>query len=96
MAYAVGRDPENERCYSCALDYFTGGRAPEEGDFNSAHLLSGEMSDKEWRWLQEDFRAVESGRGSVWEPMDDEEDEDWCRYCCRSYRICICDEDEEF
>lgn len=97
MAFAVGRDTDHERCYSCALDYVTGGRAPEESDFNTAHLISGEMSDKEWRWLQEDFRAVESGRRSVWEPMDSEDDENWCYRCCRDYQYCICDtEDDEF
>ena len=95
MALAVGRDTENERCYSCALDYVTGGRAPEESDFNTAHLISGQMSDKEWRWLQEDFRSLETGR-SIRE-TDFEEDEYWCYRCCRSIHLCICDDpDEEF
>ena len=53
---------ENPICYGCALDSITGGRAPEEGDFNSTRIISGEMSEKEWNWLQEDLRAVEQGR----------------------------------
>lgn len=53
---------EEPICYGCALDSITGGRAPEEGDFNSARITSGEMSEKEWNWLQEDLRAVEQGR----------------------------------
>jgi hypothetical protein len=57
-------------CYSCALNEFTGGRAPEEGDFNSASLVSGEISDKELQWLREDLRAVEEGR-SIVEPLEE-------------------------
>lgn len=96
MAYAVGRDTDNERCYSCALDHLAGGRWPEEGDFNSARLISGEMSDKQWRWLQEDMRAIESGRRSVWEPMDDEiDDSDWCYECNCDYYYCTCDLPDE-
>ena len=53
---------EEPICYGCALDSITGGRAPEEGDFNSARITSGEMSEKEWKWLQEDLQAVEQGR----------------------------------
>ncbi len=49
-------------CYGCALNEFTGGRAPEEGDFNSAYLTSGEISDKELKWLQEDMESVDHSR----------------------------------
>ena len=66
MALAVGRKSSPE-CYACALTSLTGGRAPEEGDLNSARLISGEISDKELGWLMEDLRAVESG-SSVLEP----------------------------
>lgn len=88
---AVGRDPENERCYGCVLDSLTGGRPPEEGDFNSARLASGEMSDKEWRWLQEDLRAVETGR-SIREVEEAGYIDDWCDVCGS---ICWCHEEDD-
>jgi len=91
MSLAVGRDPESERCYSCVLDSLTGGRAPEEGDFNSARLVSGEMSDKEWQWLQEDLRAVETGR-SIREVEEVEYIDDWCDVCGS---ICWCHESDD-
>ncbi|HEY4483069.1 MAG TPA: hypothetical protein VI953_02740 [Candidatus Paceibacterota bacterium] len=46
-------------CYWCALEHFAGGRPPEEGDFNSASLLSGEMSDEEARELQKELESVD-------------------------------------
>lgn len=46
-------------CYNCALKRITGGSAPEEGDFNSARIVSGEMSEKEWRLLQAELRDVD-------------------------------------
>lgn len=49
-------------CYTCALRALCNGCSPEEGDFNTASLQSGEISDKELSWLEEDLRAVESGR----------------------------------
>ncbi len=55
-------------CYSCTLSMGTG---LEEGDFNSARLSSGEMSDAEVNWMQEDFRSIEEGR-SLREPIYDE------------------------
>jgi len=62
-------------CYDCALEHFTGGSAPEEGDFNSAALLSGEMSDAEAQSLQEDLESVDHSREEVyWNRMV----EDYC------------------
>ena len=71
----LGRDPDKQLCYSCALEKVTGGSCPEEGDFNTAHLISGEITDQEWKWMQEDLRAVETGRSSF-EPDDCQENED--------------------
>ena len=104
LSYAVGRDTDKELCYHCALAHLTGGRAPEESDFTSARLISGEMSDKEWKWLQEDLIAVETGR-SRWEPHipsesyvdwydDDPEDITFCEECGSDDRFCYCGLDD--
>lgn len=94
LANAVGRDPGEQLCYTCALDKITGRCAPEEGDFNSARLISGEMTDDERRWLQEDLRAVESGC-SIRESFDDTrwdeyDDPAWCYTCNRDTAFCMC------
>ena len=92
MAAAVGRNSES-LCYSCALKSLVGKRAPEEGDFNAAHIISCEISDKELAWLMEDLRAVEEGR-SIREPYeDDREYIDICPRCGCYY--CVCDPDDE-
>jgi hypothetical protein len=94
LANAVGRDSEKS-CYSCTLASLTGGRAPEEGDFNSASLISGEISDKELGWLMEDLRAVETGR-SVREPYEEADEEtssiwdDRCPKCDEYLDVCEC------
>ena len=82
LAMAVGRDPEKQLCYSCALDKVTGNSAPEEADFNSARLISGEMTDETWELLHEDMRAREEGRSSR-EPYGG------CDICEQS--VCECD-----
>ncbi len=64
-------------CYDCALKHFTGGRPPEESDFNSASLCSGEMTDEEVRWLQQDLESVEhddSAHCDYPERYDDDDD----------------------
>lgn len=62
-------------CFGCALEHFAGSNVPEEGDFNSASLLSGEMSDQEARYLQEDLESVDHSREEVaWRRMV----EDYC------------------
>lgn len=86
MAAAVGRDSEHI-CYACALERITGGHAPEEGDFNSAHLISGEISDTDLGYLMEDLRNVELGR-STFEPY--EEDIDACPICGGDTKWCDC------
>ena len=75
-------------CYNCTLKELCGDRPPEEGDFSSAMIISGDMSEKEWQLLQADLEAVESGR-SIREPYEDEherEDEDlYSEYITRKY-----------
>ena len=63
LGCTLGRDPDKQLCYNCALQKVSGGN-PEEGDFNTAHLISGEITDQEWKRMQEDFRAVETGHSS--------------------------------
>ena len=79
MAHAVGRDSK-KICYNCALASLTGGRAPEEGDFNSAHLISGEISDKELGWLMDDLESVDHSRAEVQWRSQVEEDDDSGRW----------------
>ncbi len=50
------------KCYNCTLDEITHGNPPEEGDFNSAGIISGTLTDEEWKNLQADLAAVELGR----------------------------------
>lgn len=89
MASAVGRNADC-LCYVCALKSLIGNRVPEEGDFNSARLISGEIDDKELKWLMEDLRAVEQGR-SLRCTSDDEEQER-CTECERVITWCECNE----
>lgn len=54
-------------CYGCALESLIGNGCPEEGDCNSALLISGEMTDQEARWLQEDLESIDhSGAEQAW------------------------------
>lgn len=76
-ALIVGRDSEEPLCYHCALLKVTGGYAPEAGDFNTARLISGELTDADWEFMRASFRAVETGRSAP-EPYDDPHcDDDW-------------------
>jgi hypothetical protein len=75
------------------LNEFIGGRPPEEGDFNSAYLTSGEISDKELKWLKEDLRAVEQGR-SIREVPEVEESIDWCDVCGSGRCYCYDHQDD--
>lgn len=86
LAEATGRN-STDICYACALERITGGYAPEEGDFNSTHLISGEISDKELGYLMEDLRAVEEGR-SIREDFED--DTDVCPICGGDPHWCDC------
>lgn len=62
-----GEDFKSQRsnsttCYGCALERITGGLPPEEGDFNTALLSSGQMSDEDARHLQDDLESVDHSR----------------------------------
>ncbi len=86
---------EKPICYACALKSIAGGWAPEEGDFNSARIISGEMSEKEWKWLQEDLRAVEEGRSIREYFCDEPENFERCDECGQERLYCNCDVEEE-
>lgn len=60
-------------CYGCTLNELTHGLPPEEGDFNTAKIQSGTMTDEEWRLLQRDLWQVETG-SSLPEPEEFEDD----------------------
>lgn len=72
----------SEKCYHCWLEYYSGGMAPEEGDFNSAHLAAGDMTDEQEREFRYELLNVELGlpsdyRGAVpvlYDPYWDFED----------------------
>lgn len=86
LGHVLGRDSDNERCYSCALIYVSGGFGPEGGDFNSARFISGEMSDDELQWFQKDQRSLQRRYREI-------SDEEWygvCQDCGYSLRECRC------
>ena len=81
------QNPDSVMCYACELENLTGDNPPEEGDFNSARIISGEMTDQEKKWLYEDLRSVEEGR-SIREFVTDD---DVCPLCGRDTHMCCCD-----
>lgn len=71
-----------EICYGCALERITGGHAPEEGDFNTAAIVSGKWSPKEWREFQDDMNSIDHSREEKFqrrfqESFEDEWDSRW-------------------
>lgn len=74
-------------CFNCTLTRITGERCPEEGDFNTARLVSGEMSDEDISALRSDLASVES-----YDPFEDEWDaaERWDKDTDRSYEEQAC------
>lgn len=89
-------------CYRCTLERLTAECAPEEGDFNSALISSGEMTDQEVCSLQEDLRSVEPDGDEEYEPegFDDSDDFDSCEEesnegvcpeCGEVYKWCDCE-----
>ena len=70
---------DSKICFDCALENLIGDRAPEEGDFNSARITSGEISDDEARWLQEDLESVDHCAQERFESQFEpyEEDDSW-------------------
>jgi len=83
---------ESDLCYSCTLQSLTGGRAPEEGDFNTAKIQSGTMTDEEIGYLQKDLESVEEGRSFREIDVDFEEWDDpaWCYKCKKDIAFCDC------
>jgi len=82
-------------CYGCALKDFAGKNAPEEGDFNSAALISGEMSEKEWRLFQRELESVDhSDAASRYERqvVDYFHQMGLCPECERPLRECRCED----
>ncbi len=70
--YSLRRETFPDICYGCSLQSITGGQAPEEGDFNTARVSSGEMSEEERRLLQEDLRSVDAAACAP-DPDDDDQ-----------------------
>ena len=69
---------DSTTCYGCALTQLIGNGAPEEGDLNSALLISGEMSDEEARHLQEDLESIDHSRAEdAWSRMVEEYDDEY-------------------
>ena len=66
------------KCYDCTLEDITHGNPPEEGDFNTAGIVSGTLSAQERRYLQQDLESVELGRTTEEElGLGEEEDEEY-------------------
>jgi hypothetical protein len=66
----------SDLCYSCTLDQVANGFPPEEGDFNTAGILSGTLTEAERHNLQQDLESVELGR-TTQEEGEEEEPDDW-------------------
>lgn len=80
---------EKPKCYDCILMDISNG-CPEEGDMNTARILSGTLSPEEKNDLMESFAAVEEGRSgtSVWDEAYTEEDR--CPGCGEYGGFCRC------
>lgn len=50
---------DSSKCYNCTLSDITRGMPPEEGDFNTAGIVSGTLTAQERRYLQSDLESVE-------------------------------------
>jgi hypothetical protein len=68
----VARDCEHI-CYECALSNLCGDGYPEEGDFNTARLQSGEISDQAFKQLRRELTAIEQGQQQCYMDTDDSE-----------------------
>ena len=73
----VAKDCEHI-CYNCALERLCAGSCPEEGDYNTALLQSGEISDQMLKELQRELAAVE--RGSSCQVREDDDTEEGPNY----------------
>lgn len=62
---------KSEQCYTCHLHRITGGMAPEEGDFNSAHLAAGDWDEAQMTRFRLSLQRVELGMSEE-DSFDDE------------------------
>lgn len=69
---------DSSLCYNCTLDSITHGEPPEQGDFNTAAIVSGTLTETERASLQLDLESVELGRTTEEENEEEEEpEEEW-------------------
>ncbi|OGZ60737.1 MAG: hypothetical protein A2919_01105 [Candidatus Spechtbacteria bacterium RIFCSPLOWO2_01_FULL_43_12] len=69
---------DSDKCYNCTLEDICHGNPPEEGEFNTARIVSGTLSAQEYRYLQQDWGSVELGRTTEEElGLGEEEDEEY-------------------
>lgn len=64
---------DSDYCYDCIWQQIARGAAPEEGDLNSALIVSGAMTAQQSADLQQDLLAVEMGTSSEGLGWDDSE-----------------------
>lgn len=90
----LGRNENKPICYKCALYKLTGDNPPEISDFNTALIISGEMDDRTWEYLQEDLRSTEECRLPHYDAIDRKydryDDPAWCYTCNRDIAFCLC------
>jgi hypothetical protein len=67
---------DSDKCYDCTLEDIAHGNPPEEGDFNTARIVSGTMTETERGYLQRDLESVELGRTTEEEYEDGREDDE--------------------
>ncbi len=67
----------SEKCYDCTLKDFTNSNPPEEGDFYTAGIVSGTLTDQERYDMQQDLERIELGRTTQEEEDEDPDDFDW-------------------
>jgi hypothetical protein len=64
------------KCYDCTLEDITHGNPPEEGDFNTAGIVSGTLTSQERSNLQSDLESIDNSRTTEEEYEDEDPDED--------------------
>lgn len=82
----------SDKCYDCTLEDITHGNPPEEGDFNTAGIVSGTLTEAERGHLQQDLESVETGRSIQYAEEIDTGyvDSAWCTKCNRDTAFCLC------
>jgi len=88
---------EDLLCFRCAVKHFTKGLFSEEGDLNTAKIISGTLTSDEERWLKEDLRAVEGPIDPALDFYNEHAPDHWyevkCLECGYLQEYCICDFD---